>query len=115
MNNVATSTRTQLAARELVALDNAEGLRIECVSGELWITTEGGAGDLIVVAGESIELQGISRAYISALRPAGFVVTQNQTRSPVRQLAARCAAKLYDTYRRWQHAPVAAMPVVWLR
>ena len=65
MDNVAISTRTQLAARELLALDNAEGVRIECVSGELWITTEGGAGDLIVVAGESIELQGISRAYIS--------------------------------------------------
>ena len=44
MNNVAISTRTQLAARELLALDNAEGVRIECVSGELWITTEGGAG-----------------------------------------------------------------------
>ena len=115
MNTVTIPTRIQLAARELMALDNAEGARIECVSGELWVTTEGGAGDLIVAAGERLELKEAPRAFISALRSAQFVVTPADSRSPVRRLAARCAAKCYDLYRRWQHAPVAAMPVVWLR
>lgn len=115
MNTVTTPTRIELAARELMALDNAEGARIECVSGELWVTTEGGAGDLIVAAGERLELKEASRAYISALRAAHFIVTPADSRSPVRRFTARCAAKCYDLYRRWQHAPAAAMPVIWLR
>lgn len=111
-----TSTRIPLAARELIALKDIDGARIDCLSGELWITAEGSvAGDLILVAGEHLELQEVSTAFISALRGASFVVTPRQPGSAFRRCARICAARLYDFYRRWQHAPVAAMPVVWLR
>lgn len=115
MNTLTTPTRITLNARELMALDQASDVRIECLSGELWITTDGGAGDLILVAGDKIQLKETPRAFISALRSANFIATPCAGQSPVRQFATRCAAKFYDAYRRWQHAPLANYPALWLR
>ncbi len=115
MNTLTTPTRITLERRELMALDNADGARIECLSGELWITMEGDAGDIVLAGGDTFTFSGTPRAFISALRPASFVATPSPAQMPLRRFAARCAARLYDAYRRWQHAPVAAMPVVWLR
>lgn len=117
MKTITTSTRIPLATRELVALRGIDGISIDCLSGELWITTEGtDEGDLILAAGDHLELKkGVSTAFISALRSANVVVTPHRPDTALRLCARICAGKLYDLYRRWQHAPVAAMPVVWLR
>ncbi|MBK9445491.1 MAG: DUF2917 domain-containing protein [Betaproteobacteria bacterium] len=109
------ATRVALARREIVALTDKQGFAVDCISGELWITAEGMAGDLILRTGERLQLSGRPRIVISALTPSVLEATPCCGTSPVRQLAAGCAAVLADRIKRWRHVPLAAYPVRQLR
>lgn len=115
MNANAPPTRYTLARRELLALEHARGFVVDCVEGELWITADGAAGDTLLRAGERLHLGGSPRVVISALRPAVVTARPCCGESPLRQLAARCAAAAADAIRRWRHAPLASYPVIRLR
>jgi len=109
------ATRHNLAQRELIALVDTRGFVVECVFGALWITADGVAGDHLLQAGEQISFPGHAQVVISALAPSVIRSRPCCGNHPVRLLAARCAAAMFDRIRRWQHLPLAAYPVTRLR
>src|SRR3954470_2418439 len=46
-------TKHQIQAREALALRNARGSTITCVSGTLWVTIEGDSRDVVLTAGDT--------------------------------------------------------------
>lgn len=115
MNVRPETTRIILARREIVALADTRGFVIDCVSGELWITADGVAGDHVLGPGDRLRLTGQPRVFISALAAAELRTTPCCGTSPVRTLVASCAAAILDSIRRWRHPPLAAYPVTRLR
>lgn len=111
----ANTTRITLARREIVALSDSRGLIVDCVSGELWVTADGVAGDHILGPGDRLKLTAASRVFISALADSALQATPCCGTSPVRRLANACAAAVADSIRRWRHTPLAAYPVTHLR
>lgn len=83
-------------------------LRIECVSGIVWLTITGGAGDLFLRAGDHLMLPGGAAALAEALGAARVDV------HPAPSLWARgvraCAAMLS-----WAHERVRIVPLPWRR
>jgi hypothetical protein len=100
--------RYTLARRELMALAHTHGFMIECAEGELWITAEGGAGDIILHAGECLQLENHPKVVISALRPSVFTAAPCSSETPLREIAARCAGLIADRIARWRHPPLAS-------
>ncbi|MFC5301419.1 DUF2917 domain-containing protein [Azospira restricta] len=115
MNANANPTRYTLAGRELLALEHSHGFVVDCLEGELWITAAGAAGDYLLLPGQRLRLAGSPRVVVSALRPAVVAARPCCGDSPIRRIAARCTAAVADAIRRWQHAPLAAYPVIRLR
>ncbi len=111
MNTLPVLQHYRLARRELIALEHARGLAIECIEGELWITADGSPGDILLAPGDRLTLDESPRVVISALRPARFSAAPCHGEMPVRRIAAGCAARIADSIRRWRHRPVAAYPV----
>lgn len=107
--------RYTLARRELLALEHPEGFVVECVEGELWITADGVAGDIVLHAGERMCLAGSPKAVVSALRPAIVVAQACRSGAPIRSLVGAGVALLAERIRRWRHAPLASYPVIRLR
>ncbi len=100
--------RYTLARRELMAFAHTRGFMIECAEGELWITAEGGAGDIILHAGERLRLEHHPKVVISALRPSVFTAAPCCSDTPLREIAARCAGLIADRIVRWRHPPLAS-------
>ncbi|MCP5268919.1 MAG: DUF2917 domain-containing protein [Zoogloeaceae bacterium] len=109
------TSRYTLAHRDLLALEHASGLVVECIDGALWITVENGAGDTVLQAGERMELAAPARIFISALQDARFVARPVSGEVPIRQIATRCAAVLLDRIARWRHPPLASYSPARLR
>ncbi|MFZ2855054.1 MAG: DUF2917 domain-containing protein [Rhodocyclaceae bacterium] len=107
-------TRRELARRELLALDRARGCLLTCESGELWITRDGSADDLILGAGESWRVEGNGELVVSALRPALLVIAHPPAAAPRIAPHGR-AASVLALLRRWQHPPLASYPATLLR
>ena len=115
MNAQTKTNRITLARREIVALADTRGFVVDCLSGELWVTADGVAGDHILRAGERLKLNATSRVFISALSDATLRAIPCCGTSPVRQLANACAAAVGDSIRRWRHTPLAVYPVTHIR
>jgi hypothetical protein len=110
------TTRYSLAKRELLALSHAQGVVVDCLDGEIWITADGEAGDLILGAGERARLAGSTHVIVSALRPSLVAAAPCvAAASPVRRVAAHCVAALVDRIARWRHPPLTAYPATRLR
>jgi hypothetical protein len=60
--------RIALAAGELLRLDSARGVEIECEAGRVWITEEDSPGDVWLGAGERVRLAGRGLALVEAQR-----------------------------------------------
>lgn len=106
--------RRELAQRELLALDRARGLLLTCQSGELWITRDGSAEDLILAAGQSWRVEGDGELVVSALRPALLVIAHPPAAAP-RIASHGRAASVLALLRRWRHPPLASYPATLLR
>ena len=60
----------ELGYRGIVPVENANGTRIDCLRGRLWITEHGSTDDVILEAGESYEISNHGVAVVQALRDA---------------------------------------------
>ena len=103
--------RYTLARREPMALEHASGFYIECVEGEIWITAEGAAGDMILAAGQRLQLKKHPKVVISALRASVLVAAPCCGEAPIREIASRCVAALVDRIDRWKHPALASYTV----
>jgi hypothetical protein len=69
----ASSPATPLQRRQTFQLRARRGERIECRTGQLWVTQDGDPRDVILQAGQSFILDRAGAALISALEEASFV------------------------------------------
>ncbi|MFA7292551.1 MAG: DUF2917 domain-containing protein [Rhodocyclaceae bacterium] len=111
MSTTTESTRYTLGQRELMALEHPHGFALECVTGELWITAEGTAGDIILLAGQRLRLESTPKIVVSALRPSVVAAAPCCGTTPIRRIAARCAALLADRIERWRYPALASYAV----
>lgn len=111
MSTTTESTRHTLSQRELMALEHPHGFALECVSGELWITADGLAGDMVLFAGQRLRLENTPKVVISALRPSVLLAAPCCGEAPIRRIAARCAALLADRIERWRYPALASYTV----
>ncbi|MCR5881681.1 DUF2917 domain-containing protein [Rhizobacter sp. J219] len=64
---------TRLQRRQTFQLRARRGERIECQSGELWITQDGDPRDIVLGPRECFTLDRAGTAVVSALKDAAFV------------------------------------------
>lgn len=70
---VAITPVTRLQRRQTFQLRARRGERIECQSGELWITQDGDPRDIVLGPRECFTLDRSGTAVVSALKDAAFV------------------------------------------
>ncbi len=69
--NIELDTSTLSLPRDgLVAVRDAEGTRVTCISGALWITEDAREGDVILEAGEAFTIDRPGLTLIMGLLPA---------------------------------------------
>lgn len=100
-----TSTRHLLAHREILTLTRPGGFVVECRAGELWITADGVASDLLLRPGECIRLEGSPRIVVSALRPASIAAATPIEAQPPRRHGCAVAGMRLPRWRAKDHAP----------
>ena len=93
-----------LDPQRLLVIANRPGTRIKVLSGRVWMTEQGQAGDQFAVAGEELQLAGRGRSVVEGLGSARVQVIE-----PPRAWAARLASWL-TTLRR-EPGTVAARAV----
>jgi hypothetical protein len=108
MNTKTEPPRYPLNQRELMALEHPHGLTLECVTGELWITAEDIAGDIILLAGQCLRVERATKVVISALRPSVVAANPCCGRMPIRRITAVCAAAIAGRIERWRHPALAS-------
>ncbi len=91
---------TRLQRRQTFQLRARHGERIECQSGELWITQDGDPRDIVIGPRQCFTLDRAGTAVVSALRDAAFVYRRSAllARSPrpaTEELALRDCAPAY--------------------
>jgi hypothetical protein len=73
--HLATSPQSAyLLRRQTFNLQARKGQRIECRTGQLWITQDGDPNDVILAPDESFTLDRSGHALVSALEDASFVL-----------------------------------------
>ncbi|MBK8400143.1 DUF2917 domain-containing protein [Propionivibrio sp.] len=114
MTSITQETPYPLAKRELLALDRASGNRLQCASGELWITREGRQEDIILKPGESWRVDVDAAVIVSALCPSVLVVAHPPATKP-RIAPRQLVESILLLVRRWQHRPLSSYPSTLLR
>jgi hypothetical protein len=87
-----------LARDGLIALRDAQGTRVACLTGALWITEDQGRYDIILEAGESVTLRRRGLTLVMALQPASLQLSERRV-APVQRLATRLSRWLPATAR----------------
>lgn len=114
MAKIVQETRIELASRELLALECAEGQVLACRTGELWITLDGAREDIILAPGQQWRVPNRHPVVVSALRQSLLVATDARGGRPCIGTPGRAAAILAALLR-WRHPPLAVMPATLLR
>ncbi len=65
---------------QLVAVRDAKGVRVACLSGALWITQEGSTADVILEAGQCSVIHNSGLTLVMALKPSTLRVTEPRVR-----------------------------------
>ncbi len=94
---LANSTLT-LARDGLIALRDAPGTHVACLTGALWITEDHGRYDIILEAGESVTLRRRGLTLVMALQPASLRLSERRD-APVQRLATWLSRWLPVTVR----------------
>lgn len=110
MAKIVQETRYELAGGELLALEHLDRRELACRSGELWITVDGRAEDIILGAGQRWRAEDGAPVVVSALEDSVLAVTRS-----CEEAARGRAASLLARLLRWRHAPLSAMPATLLR
>lgn len=110
MARIVQETRYELADGELLALDRMKGKELACRSGELWITVDGRAEDIILGAGQRWPAEVNAPLVVSALKDSLLVVTRTCTRAERGR-----AESLLSALLRWRYVPLASLPATLLR
>jgi hypothetical protein len=76
----------------LVALRDAEGTRVTCLSGALWITETDREGDVVLHAGQAFTIGRPGLTLIMALSPASLRLAEREPGDAHRQMARPRAA-----------------------
>ncbi|MBI4984180.1 MAG: DUF2917 domain-containing protein [Rhodocyclales bacterium] len=111
MATITQETRFELAQRELVGIAKARGQTLRCDAGELWITVDGDAGDIILRSGEVWQIASNEEIVISALQASRLSVTHSQAFGSF----ADSARRMLFSLRSWEFPPLAAFPVQLIR
>lgn len=115
MARITQETRMELDRRELARLCAGGTQTLICERGELWITFDGDRADVILGAGETLELDGRRDTLVSALQPASIVLVPHRPRGIACPLAPAQAAWASVRRLRWKFPALAALPVTQLR
>lgn len=75
MHRTSTRQAAYLLRRQTFNLQARKGLRIECETGQLWITQDGDPTDVILAPHESFTLDRSGHALVSAFEDASFVLS----------------------------------------
>lgn len=110
MARIVQETRFELADGELLALERIKGRELACRSGELWITVDGRAEDIILGPGQRWLADEHATVVVSALKDSLLAVTRTCMRAPGGRAESILTALL-----RWRHQPLAAMSATMLR
>jgi hypothetical protein len=86
----ADATLIYLKAKQLVDLNDAQGLSIASVRGTVWITQSNDVRDIVLEPGDSFELDRPGLALVTAMTDATLMVTAAATAKP-RQTRAQFA------------------------
>jgi hypothetical protein len=74
MHLASSAQSAYLLRRQTFNLQARKGQRIECHTGQLWITQDGDPNDIILAADESFTLDRPGHTLVSALEDASFVL-----------------------------------------
>jgi hypothetical protein len=101
-------TELQLARRALYSLPDAAGLRISCQAGSLWVTLDNDPRDIVLEAGQSLDVDAHRRAIVYALQPSRLRVAP-QAASAARADSERARSSRKTTmamFSRFQAMPL---------
>ena len=87
------ASRLALIAGQTAILHDAQGTRIECLSGSLWITQEDEGRDIVLGPGEEVRLNRKGKTVVHAFK-----------RSLVLVFASRPVAPETPWWKRWAYA-----------
>lgn len=104
-------TQIELGQRELLALCAGTPQVLSCLSGELWVTFDGRAEDLVVGAGECIELDGRPGVVLSGLQASRLSLTSTVGR----RLQSGPSLATAVRRLRWHFPVLASFPARQLR
>ena len=97
--NIDLDTSTLTLARDgLIALRDAQGTRVTCLTGALWITEDREHGDIVLEAGETVTLQRPGLTLVMALQPAELRLAE-QRETTADWFAARLSRGLSTSAR----------------
>ena len=94
MNIVLDASTLSLARDGLLALRDAQGTRVTCLDGSLWITEDHGIADVLIGPGESFTIKRSGLTLVMALEPAALSL--NERREPLLSRVRAYFAELWS-------------------
>ena len=94
--------RMALDRQQTLSTRDARGMALECLSGSLWITFEGGADDYFLEPGERLPLRARGKIVIQAMEGSEFVFLPPQIEStpvPIKSHAIEFAGTSAQCWR----------------
>lgn len=107
MNATISCERVQLAAHRSHILENAAGLEISGLSGEVWVTQHGDSRDFVLRPGERLLLSQPGSAVLGARTAAEVLVVRREARGRRPASLRLRLAGLFDP--RWSGAALRSM------
>lgn len=98
----------QLAAGKPVSFRDARGIRLQCVSGRVWVTVEGQPGDYLLLSGREMVIAARGLVVVEGM-PVGAIKLHSPAPWPIRS-ANRLVQAIHGRWTRHAtgHAPAAS-------